>query len=178
MLTKEPGKDWTVAMQAASDWKPQILPILELYVDRVPGSTIEEKEFSLSWHYRKADPELSSLRSKELMDHLMHITTNLNLQVLPGNKVVELRNAGINKGSAAANWLARDHYDFVLAVGYDWMDEDLFRGLPPEAHTIKVGLGRQSSARWNVRSHNEIVQLLRELARIGAPVSGVFPNRP
>jgi len=64
-----------------NDWKEEIRPILELYVDRTPGSFIEEKEFSLVWHYRKADPELAQLRARELRDALLHITGAYSIKV-------------------------------------------------------------------------------------------------
>ena len=43
-----------------ADWKERVRPILQLYVDRLPGALLEEKEFSLAWHYRRADPEQAS----------------------------------------------------------------------------------------------------------------------
>ncbi|NIP29195.1 MAG: hypothetical protein GTN99_00625, partial [Candidatus Dadabacteria bacterium] len=53
--------------------------ILEMYVDRTPGSFLEEKEFSLVWHYRKVDPSLAKVRVGELKYILIHIISNLNL---------------------------------------------------------------------------------------------------
>ena len=103
---KEQGGDWIQTKALDAEWKGQILPILEIYSDRLPGSFIEEKEFSLTWHFRNADPELGMLRAKELLDYLISLTANKDLQVLQGKKVVEIRNAGINKGLAAAHWLA------------------------------------------------------------------------
>ena len=67
------------------------------------------------------------------------MTANTELQVMEGNKVLEIKAAGINKGNAAARWLAKYPADFVLALGDDRTDEDTFRALPPEAYTIRVG---------------------------------------
>ena len=47
-----------------ADWKDRVRPILQLYVDRLPGALLEEKEFSLAWHYRRADPDQASLRAR------------------------------------------------------------------------------------------------------------------
>ena len=146
------------------DWKEKILPILELYADRTPGSFIEEKEFSLVWHYRKADPELSLMRTRELIDDLVNLTANLNLQVLEGNKVVEVKNAGINKGRAALRWVAKKVWDFILALGDDWTDEDIFEILPETAYSIKVGLG-PSKAKFNLDSVMDVRTLLKELVK-------------
>ena len=44
---KERSKEWETIEPLENDWKTEILPVLEVYVDRTPGSFIEEKEFSL-----------------------------------------------------------------------------------------------------------------------------------
>lgn len=41
-------------------WKDDVLPIFEYYTERTPGSFIEEKRSSLTWHYRLADPSYGS----------------------------------------------------------------------------------------------------------------------
>ena len=159
---KERDGDWIKMKALDAEWKGQILPILEIYTDRLPGSFIEEKEFSLTWHFRNADPELGILRAKELMDYLINFTANKDLQILQGKKVVEIRNAGISKGLAAAYWLEKKEFDFILAAGDDWTDEDLFKALPETAYSVKVGLS-SSLARFNVINHQEIRKLIKEL---------------
>ncbi len=159
---KEGGGKWFKAKALTAEWKEQILPLLEITVDRLPGSFIEEKEFSLTWHFRNTDPELGLLRAKELMDYLISFTANQDLQVLQGKKVVEIRNAGISKGLAAAYWLEKKEFDFILAAGDDWTDEDLFKVLPETAYSIKVGIS-SSQARFNVINYKDIRKLIEEL---------------
>jgi trehalose 6-phosphate synthase/phosphatase len=160
---KEGAGPWVKTKALTAEWKEQILPLLEIYSDRLPGSFIEEKEFSLTWHFRNADPELGMLRAKELMDYLISFTANQDLQVLQGKKVVEVRNAGISKGLAASYWLGKSGFSFILAAGDDWTDEDLFKVLPPAAYSIKVGIA-SSLARFNVINFREIRNLLEELS--------------
>jgi trehalose 6-phosphate synthase/phosphatase len=152
---------WTVDGVLDTKWKANIAPILERYADRLPGAFVEEKEFSLAYHYRLADPALASVRTKELLDDLTSFTANIDVQVLQGNKVIEVRCAGASKGRAALR-LAQEH-DFVLAIGDDIADEDLFSSLP-SAHTIRVGIV-PSSARHNLPSVKDVRRLLGELAR-------------
>ena len=159
---KTRDNQWRLTKPMVNDWREHVRPILQAYVDRLPDSFLEEKEFSLAWHYRRADPELASVRTKELIDNLVEFTSNIDLQVLHGNKVVEVRNAGVNKGIAALFWLQRKPYDFVLAIGDDWTDEDLFRVLPESAYTIKVGMS-QSHARFNVHNHLDVINVLNRL---------------
>jgi len=142
----------------------KIRPILDVYADRVPGSFVEEKEFSLVWHFRRADPEIASLKAKELMDELVNFTANIDVQVLPGNKVIEVRNAGVNKGDAVRSFVGEGEYDFILALGDDLTDEDMFRSMPTSAYSIRVGLNR-SLARFNIQDHTNALDLLEELVR-------------
>ena len=165
---REQKKDWRMTKPLSNDWKPQILPLLEMYADRLPGSFIEEKEFSYVWHYRKADPELASLRAKELVDDLVHFTANIDIQVVPGNKIVEVGNAGVNKGAAALYFLSRSDCQFVLAVGDDSTDEELFKAVPETAYSIRVGV-TPSYARFNLPGPREVLALLSDLAKAGAP---------
>jgi trehalose 6-phosphate synthase/phosphatase len=164
---KERNEDWRMTKPLSNDWKPQILPLLELYAGRLPGSFIEEKEFSYVWHYRKADPELASLRAKELADDLVHCTANIDIQVVRGNKIVEVGNAGVNKGAAALYFLSRSDCQFVLAVGDDSTDEELFKAVPETAYSIRVGI-TPSYARFNLPGPREVLALLSDLAKAGA----------
>jgi trehalose 6-phosphate synthase/phosphatase len=161
---KEKNEDWKMIKPLTNDWKPQILPILEIYADRLPGSFVEEKEFAIVWHYRRADPESASMRAKELVDDLVNFTANIDVQILQGSKVVEVRCAGVNKGIASMHFISQDDFDFILAVGDDWTDEDLFKALPETAYSIRVGL-TQSYARFNLYSQTGVIELLRELAQ-------------
>lgn len=160
---KEKGGTWDTIKPLKNDWKKEIRPLLELYTDRTPGSFIEEKDFSLVWHYRMSDPELSSMNLRALKDTLLKNIANLNLEVLEGNKVLEIRNAGVNKGLVTSRWLSKDNWDFILALGDDLTDEDTFTALPESAYTIKVGLG-PSNARFNLENPAEVRVLLKELA--------------
>src|SRR2546422_4643044 len=98
---REKGKEWVPAVKVESDWKEKVLPILKSHEDRLPGSFTEEKEFSLVWNFRAADPELASVRSKELADELSYFSENTEVQVLQASKSIEVRNIGIDKGTAA-----------------------------------------------------------------------------
>jgi len=165
---KEKNKNWGMIKPLLNNWKPQIFSILEMYEDRLPGSFIEEKEFSLAWHYRGADPELASIRTKEIIDHLLRFTANIDIQVLQGNKVIEVRNAGVNKGIAGLKWISRCNYDFIMAVGDDWTDEDLFKVLPDNAYSIKVvqQLPDHSYSKYYLPNHLEVIELLNQLVNL------------
>jgi trehalose 6-phosphate synthase/phosphatase len=161
---KEKGCEWTERTKSRSHWKENIKPILESYVDRTPGSLIEEKSHSLVWHYRKSDFELGALLALELTTDVSNIIMNQELEILEGNKVIEIKVAGINKGKAALEYIQDTSYDFILAMGDDWTDEYLFKELPEESITIKVGTDR-SEAKYYVDNHTEVRSFLDKLLR-------------
>lgn len=158
------GGKWRMLKALTTEWKERVRPILQVYVDRLPGALLEEKEFSLAWHYRGAASELASCRARELLEALAGFTRNIGVQVLEGNKVLELRSTGVSKGTAAKQWLAAVETDFVLAIGDDRTDEDLFRALPRSAYSVRVGRA-QTAARYYVNSHTAVRRLLGALVR-------------
>ena len=166
---KEKKNSWQLIESINSDWKSEIRPILETYVDKTPGSRIEEKSYSLVWHYRRVHPELGTIRAIELREDLLHLTANLNLVVLEGSKVIEIKNGGINKGRAALHWIPQKEWDFILAIGDDWTDEDLFEALPESAYSIKVGL-TMSKSRFCLTNHLEVRELLQQFSDIESAV--------
>lgn len=156
---KERSGEWRMSEALSDEWKAEIYPLLELYTDRTPGAFIEEKDYSLVWHYRRTEPLLGAQRAKDLKDDLLHLTSNLNVGVMEGNKVIEIKNNVVNKGRAALNWVTQRAWDFILAIGDDRTDEDLFEVLPPEAYSIKVGLA-PSRARFNLVEQRDVLPLL------------------
>src|SRR5690606_36547888 len=127
-----------------SIWKQEVYPVLETFTDRTPGSFIEEKSFSLVWHYRKVERGLGELRATELMNNLRYLIADKGLQLMPGNKVIEIKNIEVNKGKAALTFFEEQDYDFIMAMGDDHTDEDSFKVLPEKA--VSMTTGRATSA--------------------------------
>lgn len=159
--TKE-SADWVLDESYEENWKESIRPILDLYARRCPGAFVEEKETSLAWHYRTADDKEYALRrAQELTWQLRSfIQPELNLQIVDGNKVVEVKKTSFNKGTAARSFIEKGDYDFILAMGDDTTDEDMFMALPISAYTIKIG-DDLSAARNHIRSQDEVLSFLK-----------------
>ncbi|MBN1496698.1 MAG: bifunctional alpha,alpha-trehalose-phosphate synthase (UDP-forming)/trehalose-phosphatase [Spirochaetes bacterium] len=157
------GGEWKAVSSLDTGWKHEIRPILETYCDRTPGSFIEEKEFSLVWHYRRSDTDLATMRAMELKSTLLHMIANHNLGIMEGNKVLEIKSLEINKGKNANFVITAKHYDFILAIGDDITDEDLFSAIPEKGYCVKVGYG-PSRANYVVSGIRAVRQLLRHLA--------------
>lgn len=161
---RRPGSEWISEVDTDPAWKQSVMPILQRYADRCNGAFIEDKVVSLVWHYRNAESEVGQLRSQELKDELRELFSRDSvLQVMAGDKIIEVKKSGYNKGSVAAKLLASMDYDFLMAVGDDTTDEDLFHALPPKALTLKVGTS-PSLARFNLIDQQDVLRLLERLA--------------
>jgi trehalose 6-phosphate synthase/phosphatase len=120
-------------------WRSRVLAILQDYASRTPASLVEEKPAGLAWHYRASDPEFGAQQANELRLHLHELLSNAPVEILAGNKVIEVRPHGVNKGRIVPGILRRHPDAFLLAIGDDRTDEDLFAALPVGAASIHVG---------------------------------------
>lgn len=153
---------WHSLPLLTDQWKQEISTILETYTDRTPGSFVEEKSYSLVWHYRKVEEGLGELRANEITSHLKMLAADKGLQLMSGNKVIEFKNVEVNKGKATLNWLYGKNPDFIMALGDDVTDEDIFKVLPNDAITIKVG-STLSEAKYYLTNQKEVRKLLWSL---------------
>ncbi len=162
---KRRGGIWRKRVFPDHSWKTRIMPLLNFYVERLPGSFLEEKECSIAWHYRQSDAESADFLAQELKFELNNLLFQTNMEVLEGNKVLEVRAKSANKGAAVLAVLDDAAYDFILAAGDDATDEDMFQALPKEAVTIRVGI-RPTSAQYLVARQQEIGDFLWKLTEL------------
>ena len=153
---------WQSNIPEKKPWNDEITDILTMFVEKTPRSMIEEKETTLVWHYRNVDAWLASLREQQLINALIEPCTRMGLQIMRGNKIVEIKSPIHTKGSEAKRLMQLDNYDFVLAIGDDTTDEDMFRALPETAYSIKIGKLSQV-ARYNLSSQSKTLPFLRKL---------------
>ena len=164
-MIKEKGI-WRKQLVDNFPWKNEIIPILNRFTVKCPGSFVEEKIFSIAWHYRNADPEMGYADSREIIDLLRRITDSRNLKILDGKKVVEILTKDTGKGRAVKKLIEQNSFDFVLSIGDDATDEEMFEYLlpNPDAFTIKVGEG-STYARHKVKNIGDVVTILKLLLR-------------
>tara|TARA_R110000787_G_scaffold55942_10_gene128875 strand:+ start:2654 stop:4861 length:2208 start_codon:yes stop_codon:yes gene_type:complete len=161
---KQKNEDWEAGAILKNNWMENIYPILESFVDNTPGTFIEEKKYSLAWHYRKADAELAQKRTIELDTVLTSLIANHELNVLLGNKVVEIKSSSIDKGKACTKFMLNKEFDYILAIGDDFTDEYMFEELPNTATTIKVGF-MKTCAKYYVKSPKDVRTFLKKLTQ-------------
>ena len=169
-------REWVAAAEVGGSWREPVLAILRDTTARTPGSLIEVKAVALAWHYRLADLETGARRANELRLHLNQMLSNQPVEILAGNRVLEIRPHGIHKGRIVPplppERLARTT---VVAIGDDRTDEDLFGAVPPEAISIRVGPG-PTRARYRLESVAAVRALLQSRVDAGAGVAGAPPS--
>ncbi|XP_076941121.1 putative alpha,alpha-trehalose-phosphate synthase [UDP-forming] 7 [Bidens hawaiensis] len=126
------NEEWQPHAQNASfGWMQMAEPVMRLYTESTDGSSIERKESALVWHFQNTDPTFGPAQAKEMLDHLENVLANEPVVVKSGQYIVEVKPQGVTKGSVAENIFAsmlrnEKRADFVLCVGDDRSDEDMF----------------------------------------------------
>jgi trehalose 6-phosphate synthase/phosphatase len=156
------GGEWSRQQVSLRESKKLIMPVLEHYTDRTPGAHIEQKDFAVVWHYRDVPTELAHARAANLRSELNRLLSKSDIGVYSGSKVIEIKPRNVQKGAVAEDLRAMYEPDFILCIGDDYTDEDMFRVMPPEAFSVKVGLG-ETEARYQVLSVQKVLALLRKL---------------
>ena len=145
---------------------------LDATVAQFPGTSIEDKHFSLSLHFRNMDMEMLPA----LMTQVAAIAQARAVTLAAGKGVINvLPSRAANKGDAVleiVHELGGESSDAsILFAGDDVTDEDAFRALGafPHATTVRVGTtgaaGARSAARFSLGNPGEVHELLAILAR-------------
>jgi trehalose 6-phosphate synthase/phosphatase len=159
---KTGDEEWRILEQVSNSWFEVIFPIIERFIDRTPGSSLEIKNYSLAWHYRNVDPVLGVNKANELKATIQPLIANHDLEIMDGDKVLEVKVSGVNKGRASTKWLLEHEHDYILAMGDDWTDEFMFKDLPEETVSIKVG-NKKTVARYRLKDTKAVYKFLRKL---------------
>ncbi|KAI8096964.1 glycosyltransferase family 20-domain-containing protein [Halteromyces radiatus] len=154
-------------------WKDDVREIFQYYSERTPGSFVEEKRGSLTWHYRMTEPpSFGEFQAKECQNHLENaIVPKLPVEILLGKKNIEIRPTVVNKGSAVKRALAQTSAaGFILCAGDDRTDEDMFKTLKKQVtsggsdkilFTLSVGpVDKKTLADWYVETSQDLVDML------------------
>ncbi len=138
-------------------------PMLEKLRRDVPGSFVEEKEFSLVWHYRAAAENLESAITCHADDLAAVLPPELRL--CRGHKILEIRPGSEGKGTFIewylSTFLNGDIPELLLALGDDSTDEEMYpvidryRGI-----TVRVGPG-ETKAKFRLKSHVDVLEFLK-----------------
>lgn len=156
---------WHNAIEESFEWKKSVIPVLNELTRAIGGSYIEDKHFSLNWDFRSSNPGSGTLKSIELIKKLEDdgVLQLYDLKIHVGSKNVEILPKRIGKGYAVLDIINQDRYDFILSIGDETTDEEMFEVLKdnPDAYTIKVG-GENTFAKYRLKGVAEVVLLLKK----------------
>jgi len=156
---------WHDSLVEKQEWKIDIKKIMDRYVRRCANTLVEEKNFSLVWHFRNANSQQAKLRAAELIFELNQFIHTLGLEIILGNKIVEVKNKNVSKAKTLRSIIDQRNYDFILAAGDDMTDEDMFKILAgnDNAFTFKIG-GDASFANYNLHTPQMMISTLQTLS--------------
>jgi trehalose 6-phosphate phosphatase len=136
----------------------------------VDGIVLEDKTYSLTFHFRHAKDQGAALR--------LLVARTASLMPLPklinGKKVLNLLPPGApDKGEALTTLLEREHCKRALYVGDDASDETVFRLRSPAILSVRVEPDEASAANLFLNGQPDVIALVRELGQMvahpGAP---------
>ena len=187
--------DWESRIVVNELWKDTAKHIIQSYVVRTEGSYLEEKENSIVFQYKNCDVEYGSWQAKELvsqLDMLLSLYVD-ECEIVEGTGYVEVKPRDINKGYTVEYLLDQCYkagivFDFVLIIGDDSSDEEMFKvlkdmvvtkhnALRDTARCFSCTLGRKpTEADYYLNDSSEILQYLEALRHWTKRDSETFAN--
>ncbi|KAH8688850.1 putative alpha,alpha-trehalose-phosphate synthase subunit Tps2 [Talaromyces proteolyticus] len=174
-IRKPRSDDWeNLAAQFDMAWQKDVMEVFQHYTERTQGSFIERKRVALTWHYRRADPEYGAFQAKECRKNLENtVMRKFDVEVMAGKANLEVRPTFVNKGFIATRLVNEygagpgDPPEFVLCLGDDFTDEDMFRALRdsdlPADHVFSVTVGassKQTLASWHLLEPADVISTI------------------
>ncbi|KAF1848554.1 glycosyltransferase family 20 protein [Cucurbitaria berberidis CBS 394.84] len=155
-------------------WQSDVIDVFQHYTERTQGSFIERKKIALTWHYRRADPEYGAFQARECQQQLERtVAKKHDVEVMTGKANLEVRPRFVNKGEIAKRLVLEygdgpgEPPEFVLCLGDDFTDEDMFRSLRqsklPTDHVFSVTVGassKQTLASWHLVEPSDVISVV------------------
>ena len=164
-------KDWS--------WKDSVLNMLQGFTEKTEGSYITKKEAMVSWYYKDCDIYFGHVQANEINTHLQNIYENCKIDIVNGKGYVEIKPKNVNKGYFISHIIKQQFVekfdpDFILAVGDDISDEEMFKYLnsvhnqlsffKENIKTFSCTICRKpSSAKYYLNEINEVYEYLESL---------------
>ena len=121
---------WQRLFEMDWSWKEVVRKIMEAYVQKAPGSRVDIKESCVGWEF-DSQCQGGNEQSERLMRQLNEtLENNGEIEVVRGERGVEVRPTGMNKGTAA-QMIAENQaeelgkIDMVVTVSAGIDDEDM-----------------------------------------------------
>lgn len=160
---RQSGKHWTepILSEVQRDLAAALDPLRRLE-SQYPGSILEDKQYTISFHVRQVPTEQRNA-IHVLLQQVVGALPSLALR--EADACWEIRPVnGPTKGLAVAKLLEHDA-PRALIFGDDWTDEDAFAAAPPDSLTVIVGSRRPTRAHYHLDSPRLLRALLNAVVR-------------
>uniref|UniRef100_K3W4W4 Uncharacterized protein n=1 Tax=Globisporangium ultimum (strain ATCC 200006 / CBS 805.95 / DAOM BR144) TaxID=431595 RepID=K3W4W4_GLOUD len=162
------------------EWRDEVESILEHFTERTPGSLLDIKDCSYTWHFRDADPTFGLKQAKDLQLHFDQMLRDrpVGIVMCRIKKYVTIRPWRVNKGRAVSRILEYESetpyftsldFDFILAVGDERTDEDMFNVVQgSNCYTCTVG-HKVSRAQYYLDDPDDVLRVLTAMTSLQSP---------
>ncbi|KAA8495657.1 Alpha,alpha-trehalose-phosphate synthase UDP-forming A [Porphyridium purpureum] len=118
-------------------WFEDVLPVLQYFTERTPGSVLDQKQYSISWFFQNADPQFGSWQAFELKETLAEMCSSRDVELIIDEektltlKPIEAKKTGAVKRVIAELQSREMELGFVFAMsgGASKADIELFNYL-------------------------------------------------
>lgn len=129
---------------------------------------IEDKKYTLAFHYRMIPKEKIKFKTKRFLDLVKRIDKENKLNIIKGDKVIEIRPYGWDKGKAVNVILDRYKSSSTILpiyIGDDTTDNDAFKYLCKTGITVYVQNKSEldPDARYYLKNPDEVKKFLDEI---------------
>jgi len=180
--SKSKSDEWRDVIKSKNidlNWKDEILSVFKGFCDAVPNAFVEAKEYAITLHYRQSEKSTVKENKEGLQKKLDDLSAKFDtLDVRKGKKSMEARVKGITKGyiiKEILNTCEKDKapVDFVMCIGDDVTDEDMFVALAQDKQlqnvfACTVGLKQKTSATAYIEKQSDVLPALSSLSSVSA----------
>lgn len=175
LIDQNDGAEWhdvILGKQMDLQWKEDVLSAFKHFCNEVPNAQVETKEYAITLHFRNCEKVIVTPNKRDLQTQISKLTAQYDtLDVRKGKKSIEARVKGITKGyiiKEILNTCERDEVDFVMCIGDDVTDEDMFVALAHEPQlrnvfTCTVGKKQNSASNAYLDQQSEVLEALHTL---------------
>jgi trehalose 6-phosphate phosphatase len=155
-------------------WLDELSAATEAWPD-IPGIVLEDKTYSLTFHFRHVpDPDSARRRLVARAERLLPAPT-----LLDGKFVLNLLPSGApHKGEALTALLARSRCNRALYIGDDASDETVFQMRSSSVLSVRVERDPKSAANLYLRGQKDITRFVHELLRLVGGATAPLPPEP
>ncbi|ODA77766.1 hypothetical protein RJ55_06368 [Drechmeria coniospora] len=161
------------------DWKQSVKPIMTYFLERTPGTEIEERRCSLLFHYDGAeDYETASRQASDCASHVNDACESQRVHAIAMDGAIVVEPTDFNKSTAAQKVFeelsarAESAVDFLMVVGDGREDEKVFKwanklhqaGSVERVVTVSLGDRSTEAASTSTQGVSGVLSCLRRLA--------------